>query len=234
MSCPGCRFNFETSAARSPWIKCELFHASFVKVLDATNFGMLLNRSANPSGSFRPGQAAANPSYVTRPRRSASEAKVSSNLNFWVSSLQNGKLHFSGDSTTPSSDTNKVAAKVRVPGNRFTSAPSNRRPILQSSGRRLLLLDFRRRTDLAERRDRMDMDRMGRDVAAKWTVDPVRVPRVPGRTVERDRRQRGGDLRNRARPGGCREIGQPQGRHPLAHHEGEGLELQREVEEGYS
>src|SRR5256886_8849930 len=122
MSCPGCRFNFETSAARSPWIKCELFHASFCKVLDATYFGMLLNRSANPSGSFRPGQAAANPSYVTRPRRSASEAKVSSNLNFWVSSLQNGKLHFSGDSTTPSSDTKRVAAKVRVPGNR--SLPS--------------------------------------------------------------------------------------------------------------
>src|SRR3989475_993190 len=115
MSCPGCRFNFETSAARSPWIKCELFHASFFKVLDATYFGMLLNRSANPSGSFRPGQAAANPSYVTRPRRSVSEAKVSSNLNFWVSSLQNGRLHFSGDSTTPSSDTNRVAAKVRVP-----------------------------------------------------------------------------------------------------------------------
>src|SRR5437879_4400066 len=121
MSRPGCSFNFETSPARSPLIKWELFHASFFKVLDATNFGMLLNRSANPSGSFLPGQAAANPSYVTRPRRSASEAKVSSNLNFWVSSLQNGKLHFSGDSTTPSSDTNRVAAKVRVPGNRFTS-----------------------------------------------------------------------------------------------------------------
>src|SRR5207244_9422712 len=116
MSCPGCCFNFETSAARSPLIKCELFHASVFKVLDATNFGMLLNWSANPSGSFRPGQAAANPSYVTRPRRSASEARVSSSLNFWVSSLQNGKLHFSGDSTTPSSDTNRVAAKVRVPG----------------------------------------------------------------------------------------------------------------------
>src|SRR2546428_12439514 len=77
MSCPSCCFNFETSAARSPLIKCELFHASFVKVLDATNFGMLLNRSAKPSGSFLPGQAAANPSYVTRPRRSASVANVS-------------------------------------------------------------------------------------------------------------------------------------------------------------
>src|SRR3989442_7538050 len=120
MSCPGCCFNFETSAARSPLIKCELFHASFFKVLDATNFGMLLNRSANAS-SFLPGQAAANPSYVTRPRSSASVARSSSTLNFWVSSLQNGKLHFSGDSTTPSSDTNRVAAQVRDPGNRFTS-----------------------------------------------------------------------------------------------------------------
>src|SRR5881296_1973457 len=122
MSCPGCSFNFETSTARSPLIKCELFHASFFKVLDATNFGMLLNWSANPSGSFLPGQAAANPSYVTRPRRSASEARVSSSLKFWVSSLQNGKLHFSGDSTTPSRDTNRVAAKVRVPG--IDSLPS--------------------------------------------------------------------------------------------------------------
>src|SRR2546428_10660208 len=120
MSCPGCCFNFETSAARSPLINCELFHASFFKVLDATNFGMLLNGSAN-APSFLPGQAAATPSYVTRPRSSASVARSSSTLNFWVSSLQNGKLHFSGDSTTPSSDTNRVAAKVRVPGNRFAS-----------------------------------------------------------------------------------------------------------------
>src|SRR2546425_221535 len=122
MSCPGCCFNFETPAARSPLIKCELFHASFVKVLDATNFGMLLNRSANASGSFLLGQAAANPSYVTRPRRSASVARSSSTLNCWVSSLQNGKLHFSGDSTTPSSDANRVAANVRVPG--IDSVPS--------------------------------------------------------------------------------------------------------------
>src|SRR2546429_4261915 len=56
------------------------------------------------------------------------------------------------------------------------------------AGRLSALLDFRRRSDLTERRDRMDMDRMGRDVAAKGTVDPVRVPRVPGGAVERDRR----------------------------------------------
>src|SRR5712692_3901381 len=116
MSWPGWCFSFETSVATSPLIKCELFQSSFFNVLDATNFGMLLNRSAKPSASFLPGQAAANPSYVTRPRRSASVARTSSSLNFWVSSLQNGKLHFSGDSTTPSSDMNSVAAKVRVAG----------------------------------------------------------------------------------------------------------------------
>src|SRR5207245_10857759 len=93
-------------------------------------FGFRVDRPADPSGSFLPGQAAANPSDVTRPRRSASEAKVSSNLNFWVSSLQNGKLHFSGDSTTPSNDTNRVAAKVRVPGNRF---PPSVQPKLNTS-----------------------------------------------------------------------------------------------------
>src|SRR5438093_3603874 len=110
MSCPDCCFSFETSAAASPLSRCELFHSSFFKVLEATCLGMLLNRSANPSGSFRPGQAAAKPSYVTRPRRSASEEKVSSCLNFPISSFQYGKDHFSGDSTTPSSDMKRVAA----------------------------------------------------------------------------------------------------------------------------
>src|SRR5438093_11400787 len=110
MSLPGCCFSFETSAAISPLTRCELFHSSFFRVLEATCLGMLLNRSANPSGSLRLGHAAAKPSYVTRPRRSASEAKVSSNLNLPISSFQYGKDHFSGDSTTPSSDTNTVAA----------------------------------------------------------------------------------------------------------------------------
>ena len=66
----------------SPLIRWELFHSSFFRVMEATRFGMLLNRSANRSGSFRLGHAAAKPSYVTLPRRSASEAKVSSCLNF--------------------------------------------------------------------------------------------------------------------------------------------------------
>src|SRR5205807_10515577 len=66
---PGCCLSFETSAARSPLMRCELFHSSFFNVFEATYLGMLLNRSAKPSSSFRPGQAAANPSYVTRPRR---------------------------------------------------------------------------------------------------------------------------------------------------------------------
>src|SRR5436853_4160087 len=116
MSWPGCCLSFETSAARSPLMRCELFHSSFFDVFEATYLGMLLNRSAKPSSSFRPGQAAANPSYVTRPRRSASVARSSSSLNFPVSSLQNGKLHLSGASTTPSKVMNNVAANVRVGG----------------------------------------------------------------------------------------------------------------------
>src|SRR2546425_11357803 len=110
MSLPVCCFSFETSAAISPLSTCELFHSSFLRVLVATCLGMLLNRSANPSGSLRPGHEAANPSYVTRPKRRASEEKVSSCLNFPISSFQYGNDHFSGDSTTPSSDMKRVAA----------------------------------------------------------------------------------------------------------------------------
>src|SRR5213080_1994906 len=110
MSLPGCCYSFETSAARSPLTRCELFHSSFFRVLEATCLGMLLNRSANPSGSLRLGHAAAKPSYVTRPRRSASEENVSSCLKLPISSFQYGKDHFSGESTTPSSDMKRVAA----------------------------------------------------------------------------------------------------------------------------
>src|SRR5947209_19869151 len=136
-SWPGCCLSFETSAARSPVMSGELFHSSFFNVFEATYLGMLLNRSAKPSSSFRPGQAAANPSYVTRPRRSASVARSSSNLNFPVSSLQNGKLHLSGASTTPSKVMNNVAAKVRFAAIDFPSFPfgtmRNPRPVLQPS-----------------------------------------------------------------------------------------------------
>src|SRR5213594_3449737 len=110
MSLPGCCFSIETSAAISPLSRCELFHSSCFRVLEATCLGMLLNRSANPSGSLRVGHAAAKPSYVTLPRRSASEEKVSSCLNFPISSFQYGNDHFSGDSTTPSNDMKRVAA----------------------------------------------------------------------------------------------------------------------------
>src|SRR5712664_3807092 len=110
MSLPVCCFSFETSAAISPLSTCELFHSSFLRVLVATCLGMLLNRSANPSGSLRLGHEAAKPSYVTRPKRSASEEKVSSCLNFPIASFQYGNDHFSGDSTTPSSEMKRVAA----------------------------------------------------------------------------------------------------------------------------
>src|SRR5438309_11474001 len=97
-------------------MRCELFQSSFFNVLEATYFAMLLKRSANPSGSFRSGQAAAKPSYVTRPSSRASEARVSSNLNFQSASSPNWNVHFSGDSTTPSNDMNNVATKARVAG----------------------------------------------------------------------------------------------------------------------
>src|SRR5712691_6623044 len=114
MSLPSCCFSFETSAAISPLSTCELFHSSFLRVLVATCLGMLLNRSANPSGSLRLGHAAAKPSYVTRHKRSASEEKVSSCLNFPISTFQYGNDHFSGDSTTPSNDMKRVAASRDV------------------------------------------------------------------------------------------------------------------------
>ena len=88
MSFPASCFSFATAAATSPLRTCELFHASVFSVREATYFGMLLNRSAKPSSSFRLGHAAANPSYVTRPRRSASLAIVSFSLNFPISSFQ--------------------------------------------------------------------------------------------------------------------------------------------------
>src|SRR5947199_5707328 len=114
MSLPGCCFSFETSAATLPLSRCELFHSSFFRVLEATCLGMLLNRSANPSGSLRLGHAAAKPSYVTRPRRSASEEKVSSCLNLPISSFQYGNDHFCGDATAPNHDMKKVAANRRI------------------------------------------------------------------------------------------------------------------------
>src|SRR3989442_12260858 len=121
-------------------MRCELFQSSFFNVLEATYFGMLLKRSANPSGSFRSGQAAAKPSYVTRPSSRASEARVSSNLNFQSTSSPNWNVHFSGDSTTPSNDMHSVAAKVRVAG--INPFPLRKRPevrmlIFQHSLRKL-------------------------------------------------------------------------------------------------
>src|SRR3989442_7322288 len=92
-----------------------------------------------------------------------------------------------------------------------------------------LLLDCRRRTDLAERRDRMDMDRMGRDVAAKGTIDPVRVPRVPGGTVERDRRYRGGNRRENRRRADGSAIFPPQVAAPPVPLPAAGFDVPREL-----
>src|SRR3954447_7126316 len=84
MSPPGCSLSFETSAATSPLMAVELFHSGSSSVEETTYLGMLLNLSAN-SPSLD-GQASANPSYVTRPSNSASDAIVSSSLNLPPSS----------------------------------------------------------------------------------------------------------------------------------------------------
>ena len=60
-------------------ITVELFHSGSSSVEETTYFGIVLNLSAkSPS---REGHAAAKPSYVTRPSRSASLDITSSSLN---------------------------------------------------------------------------------------------------------------------------------------------------------
>src|SRR5918994_1166046 len=106
--------SLEASETASPFSTVVLFHAGFSRVEETTYLGMLLNLSAN-SPSLD-GQAAAKPSYVTRPSSSASDSRASSNLNLLPSSprskskLQPGYLKSSppGASMTPSSETNSV------------------------------------------------------------------------------------------------------------------------------
>src|SRR6266511_2463101 len=89
MSPPSGSFNFATSSGTSPSSRLELFQPSgSSSVLEATYFERLFIRSANPSSSFLEGQAAAKPSYVTRPRSRASLAKSCSCWTCASSSFQ--------------------------------------------------------------------------------------------------------------------------------------------------
>src|SRR5918996_3970715 len=117
---PSCwSLSFGTSALRSVPITVELFHSGSLSVEETTYLGIPLNLSANSPP--RPGQASAKPSYVTRPRRSASVAIVSSSLNFSPSSPRlNLKLQPlcskssdpPGSSNTPSAETNSVTTTL--------------------------------------------------------------------------------------------------------------------------
>jgi hypothetical protein len=68
-----------TESARSPSSTVVFVHSGLVSVRETTYLGMLLNLSANSPS--RDGHAAAKPSYVTRPRSCAADARVSSTLN---------------------------------------------------------------------------------------------------------------------------------------------------------
>src|SRR5258708_15231003 len=113
--------SFETSVATSPLSTVELFHSAFSRVEETTYLGMLLNLSAK--SFFADGQAAAKPSYVTRPSSSASLLRVSSSLNLSPScprsilKVQPACLKPTpppGASITPSSETNSVTTILPI------------------------------------------------------------------------------------------------------------------------
>src|SRR5258708_25957702 len=113
--------SFETRATTSPLSTVELFHSAFSRVEETTYLGMLLNLSAN--SFFMDGQAAAKPSYVTRPSSSASLLRVSSSLNLSPSfprsilKVQPACLKPTpppGASITPSSETNSVTTILPI------------------------------------------------------------------------------------------------------------------------
>src|SRR5580704_3654954 len=60
------------------------------------------------------GHAAANPSYVTRPSKSASASNSSSYLNLSPSAARSNSNVHRGSSTTPSSDTNSVTTILLI------------------------------------------------------------------------------------------------------------------------
>src|SRR5713226_3620731 len=108
--------SFETSFTTSPLRIVELFQSAFLRVEDTTYLGMLLNLSENGS-PLLDGQAAAKPSYVTRPSSSASESSTSSILNLSPSFPRlNLNVHPPclepsdppGSSITPSIETNSL------------------------------------------------------------------------------------------------------------------------------
>src|ERR1051326_4857353 len=117
MSRPGCCLSRVTSSTTLPRKMVEFCQSALSRVRETTYFGSVLIRSAKPASSVLDGQAAANPSYVLRPKSCASAAISSSNLNLSPSgprlkrNAQPPKGNPSdppGSSTTPSNVTNSV------------------------------------------------------------------------------------------------------------------------------
>src|SRR4029077_16287547 len=108
----GSFFNFLISSNRFPVISFEPVHSTLSRVAETTSFGMLFIFSPNSPVPGMVGQAAAKPSYVLRPIRSASLACSSFHLNCPASSLKEGPDHLPGSSKTPSSDRYSVATSL--------------------------------------------------------------------------------------------------------------------------
>src|SRR6266516_3561639 len=108
-----------TSSTRSPSRTAVLFHSGSLSVDETTYFGIELNLSPNSPSTC--GQTAANDSKVTRPSSWASEAIVSSTLNWFPSepreksSVQPTRSNPSvplGASTTPSTEMYSVTTSL--------------------------------------------------------------------------------------------------------------------------
>src|ERR671922_2509157 len=108
-----------TSSTTFPPSTVVLFHSGSFSVDETTYFGIELNLSANSPSTC--GQTAANCSYVMRPSSWASEAIVSSTLNWFPSepreksSVQPTRSNCSmplGASTTPSTEMYSVTTSL--------------------------------------------------------------------------------------------------------------------------
>src|SRR5688572_17812121 len=143
-----CALSFSTSSITSPCSTVVLFHSGCSRVEDTTYLGIVLNLSANAPSTC--GQTGANPSYVTRPSRSASDAIVSSTLNSSPcgprrkSSIQPTRSKSSvplGASTTPSTEMYSVTTILPIGSSSTRSVSTMFHQVLRPPGCRL---DLRR------------------------------------------------------------------------------------------
>src|SRR5215213_6042494 len=116
MSLPGCSLSLLISSAKLSPIRVEFSHSrGSSRVVETTYFltPFICAATGFSSGSCF-GQNAAHSSQRTRPMSMASEAAIAAPIASPIWSLKYGKCHFSGDSTTPSSDTNSDATTFLI------------------------------------------------------------------------------------------------------------------------